>query len=102
MNSVSSCPEHVYFSYTSLPVNTPKLFANFKAMDHNAVVDKNIFLVTSGNAAKFLPTMVSWFKVYLANDSRYQCYLDTTGIGYAPIKPYFTAKGSVPAYIYCK
>jgi dienelactone hydrolase len=102
MWGLSAKPENVYFSYQSAPSTTIKLFTIFKDMDHNGVVDANLFLSTSGNAQLFLPTMVAWFKVYLARDNRYQIYLDTTGTGYAALKSRFIGTGDVPAYLYGK
>jgi hypothetical protein len=102
MWGLSAKPENVFYSYQSAPGETTKLFAIFKNMDHNAVVDENLFLATSGNAGLFLPTMVAWFKVYLEGDNDYQRFLDTTGSGYAALKSRFAAKGNVPAYLYSK
>lgn len=102
MPGVSSSSSDVFNIFQSVPESTTKLFANFKGMDHNAIVDKNIFLNTSGNAAFFLPTMVSWFKVYLAGDTTFNKYLDTTSAEFSTLKTRFTPKGNIPAYSYKK
>jgi hypothetical protein len=102
MPGVSSSPEDIFFSFQSIPENTVKLFAVFKGMDYNAVVDQSTLLKTSGNAAVFLPTMVAWFKVYLNDDSDYNRYLDTASNEFSVLKARFAPKGSVPAYLYVK
>ena len=96
----ASTPENIYFSYQSIPGSTVKSFGILKGMDHNAVVDENPLLATSGNASMFLPTMVSWFKVFLAGDLSYKKYIDSTTTEFLDLKERFTAKGSVPGYVY--
>lgn len=100
MLGVSSSPEDIYHSFQTVQEKNIKLFANFKDMDHNAIVDRNIFLNTSGNASIFFPTMVSWFKMYLFNEDYYKYYLDPTALGHTKIKSRYTAKGNVPSYVY--
>lgn len=102
MLGVSSSPSDVFYSYESITQSTEKLFANFKDMDHNAVVDKNNFLATSGNASVFLPAMVSWFKVHLSQDADYQKYIDTTTAEFNKLKERYISKGRVPYYKYLK
>jgi hypothetical protein len=102
MPGVSASPEDVYYSFSTITNSPEKLFANFKGMDHNAVVDKNFLLPTSGNAALFLPSMVSWFKVFLAGETEYQVYLDTTSSEFSAMQSRFIAKGAVPGYYYEK
>jgi|GEM_PF-2962022 len=100
MPGVSSSASDIYYSFQSIPEQTDCLFALFKNMKHNSTVDRKFFLSTSGNAPVFLPTMISWFKVHLANDNNYISYLDTAGTGYSSIKSRFSSKGEIPAYIY--
>jgi alpha-beta hydrolase superfamily lysophospholipase len=100
MPGVSSSPGDVFFTFQSIPSSNTKLYANFKGMDHNAVVDKNFLLSTSGNAPVFLPSMVSWFKVYLAKDTSYQKYIDTTSTEFLTLKSRFIIKESSPDYLY--
>jgi hypothetical protein len=102
MLGVSSSPKDIFTSFQSINSSPTKLYATFKGMDHNAVVDKNIFLNTSGNASAFLPSMISWFKVYLAKDTAYQKYIDTTSSEFRNLQPKFTSKENIPAYIYNK
>lgn len=98
----AASPENVYFSFNSIQNGNIKLFANFKNMDHNGVVNATFLLSTSGSAELFLPTIISWLKVYLAGDVRYEVYLDSNNKAFAVIKDRFVEKGSVAAYQYIK
>jgi hypothetical protein len=100
MPGVSSSPSSVYSSFNSVPASTVKAFANFNDMDHNGVVNKDIFLATSGNASVFLPIMLSWFKVYLNGDTDYAKYLDENSLEFSRFENRFTSKGNIPAYVY--
>jgi hypothetical protein len=71
-------------------------------MDHNGVVDSTFFLSTSGNAELFLPTMVSWFKVYLLGETEFEKYLDSNSNEFKLISNRFVEKNSAPAYLYVK
>jgi hypothetical protein len=100
MPGVSSSPADIFYSYRTIPRTTTKLFANFDTLTHNAAVDRSVLLASSGNARLFFPTMVSWFKLYLAGDERYAGYLDTAGAGFAEIESRFAGRGEAPAYVY--
>ena len=102
MIGVGSSPANIYASYQSFTKAPSKFFANFKDMEHNGVVDKGLFLPTSGNADVFLPTMVSWFKSKLVGDTLYNKYLDTTSVEFNNLKSRFVAAANVPAYEYMK
>jgi hypothetical protein len=102
MHGVSASPTSIYASYESLPQGTVKAFANFKDMNHNAVADFNIFLPTSGNANLFLPTMLSWFKVYLTGNSKYEAYLDPEKAEFSSLESRFITVGNIPGYVYQK
>jgi hypothetical protein len=71
-------------------------------MKHNALVDENVLLPSSGNAAIFLPSMVSWFKVHLSNDQDYRVYLSTASPEFAVLESRFVMSGDVPGYEYVK
>ncbi len=98
MPGVSTSPEDIYASYLSIPANTAKCFALFKGMGHNGIIDRTPLFKTSGKISFYFPTMVSWFKVYLSNDTSYSCYIDMAEQEFAKIKGRFTNKGSIPAY----
>jgi pimeloyl-ACP methyl ester carboxylesterase len=103
MPEVNSTPSHIYYSFQTIKNSKAKLFANFKDMDHSGVVDNTIFIATSGNADIFLPSMVSWFKVYLADDSLYESYLDPNSSNYKSLSSRFVSQfDSIPAYTYVK
>ncbi len=100
MSDGAASPENVYFSFNSMKSGKAKLFANFKSMDHNGVVDTTLLLATSGNASLFLPTIVAWFKTYLLADKNYQVYLQVESEQFKSLKDRFAVHGIVPAYQY--
>jgi hypothetical protein len=102
MPGVNASTANVFSSFNTLGNCGKKLFANFKNMDHNGVVDSTFFLSTSGNAELFLPSMISWFKVYLANDRSFEKYLDLKSNEFKYISSRFVEKDTIPAYIYVK
>jgi dienelactone hydrolase len=94
----AASPDNVYFSFNSIKSGKAKLFANFKNMDHNGVIDTT--LLTSGNAGLFLPTIVAWFKTYLAMENSYQVYLNAESEQFKSLKDRFIVHGEVPSYRY--
>jgi dienelactone hydrolase len=94
--------ENVYYSFNSIKSDKAKLFANFKDMDHNGVIDTTLLLTTSGNADLFLPTIIAWLKVYLTDDGVYEAYINPNSKEYTVLKDRFTDKGSIAAYLYAK
>lgn len=96
----AASPDNVYFSFSSIKSGKAKLFANFRNMEHNGVIDMTLLLATSGNANLFLPTIVAWLKVYLTGDVRYEVYLKMESDQFKSLKDRFSAHGAVPAYRY--
>lgn len=96
----TSKPEDIFESFKTLSSSTVRLFANYKDMDHNGVVDFKLILPTSGNADVFLPTMLSWFKVYLENDNSFEKYLKKSEAEFLKLSSSFISHGEVPEYLY--
>jgi dienelactone hydrolase len=96
----AASPENVYFSFNSIKSGKAKLFANFKNMDHNGVIDTTQLFATGGNAGLFLPTIVAWFKTYLAMENSYQVYLNAESEQFKSLKDRFIVHGTVPSYQY--